>query len=114
MSKVVTNSAQGEAVYKIKQAFGIAPTMTIGMLNSFTAGKIAPNVRAYVLETMVKDGAIVIERRVIRSYKGSTSYVTVMHWNANSIGTSLQVKKVKETSLSAESEVSAVSKECIK
>lgn len=78
--------SEAEVRYRIEQAFSIAPAMTISMLNAFLNARVPIPLRTSVLEEMKTDGLITSERRILRSYKGQTSQVTILHWQRQKVG----------------------------
>lgn len=77
---MATEVTEGEVVFKIKQAFQIAPVMTVSMLNAFLNARVPIPLRTAVLKNMEKDGLIVSKKRIVRTFRGTTSYMTVLEW----------------------------------
>lgn len=74
----VTNT---EVRYRIEQAFQIAPTMTVGMLKAYLNARVPIGLRTTVLEQLCREGKVVAENRIVRSYRGTTSQVTILKWS---------------------------------
>jgi hypothetical protein len=77
--------SEHEVRYRIEQAFAIAPTMTVGMLKAYLNARIPINMRTSVIEELKSEGRIKVENRMVRSYRGMTTQVTILKWNGKKV-----------------------------
>jgi hypothetical protein len=76
---------ENEVRYRIEQAFDIAPSMTVGMLKAYLNARVPIQMRTSVLEEMKAEGKIKVSNRVLRSYRGMTTQVTVLQWMGDKV-----------------------------